>query len=213
MCLLGVTTPPDVGTATHATGLLVALHDNKTSSNTLVAAALVPPSKCATCCKTSHLQWDSSLPEDFPEVIDRDLASVCDLLMRLVPTSGGISSPAAYDMALEALLYIYLITHRQELFSGHLDRVVALDGGRCAMLLLAAEELEYPGGNYRADEKARSCVPPIVAASHAFLLRVSLLGVGTSMQQHGGLQVWFHDFPNTTVVCLSQTAKRSLLIV
>lgn len=58
----------------------------------------------------------------------------------------------------------------QVYFGGHLDRVVSMDGGRCAELLIEAEACAYPGGDYGSAEWARSCLPLIVNACHAFLL-------------------------------------------
>lgn len=107
---------------------------------------------------------------DDPEVADETLSSVCDLLLLLVPLDGV---GGRLDLALEALLYVYLFKHRQAYFGGHLDRVVSLDAGRCAELVLAAEACAFPSGDYGHGEWAHTCLPPIIEACHAFLLKAT----------------------------------------
>jgi len=120
-----------------------------------------------------------STVDDDPEVADETLASVCDLLLLLVPFDG---TGGRLDLALEALLYVYLFKHRQAYFGGHLDRVVSLDAGRCAELLLAAEACAFPTGHYGHGEWAHSCLPPIIEACHAFLLKATDVGLQAYLQ-------------------------------
>jgi hypothetical protein len=78
---------------------------------------------------------------------------------------------APLHLCIEALLYSYLFQHHQAHFAGRLDRVFALDGGRCAELLVAAGDLAFPGGNYGRDEWARMYADPIVREARVFLSR------------------------------------------
>lgn len=109
--------------------------------------------------------------EDDPDVEDATLSIVCDLLLLLVSLSTGSATAPNLDLALEALLYVYLFKHCQSYFGGRIDRVLSMDNGRCVELLLAAEARAYPGGDYGRDEWAHSSLPQVISACHAFLLK------------------------------------------
>ena len=138
-------------------------------------------SSSAAAIRSNVAALDSPSAVDDPEVADETLSSVCELLLLLVPFDG---TGGRLDLALEALLYVYLFKHCQAYFGGHLDRVVSLDAGRCAELLLAAEACAFPAGDYGHGEWAHSCLPPIIEACHAFLL------IATDVELQANLQVF-----------------------
>lgn len=123
--------------------------------------------------------WHTLSPDEDPEIPDEQLADVCLLLAALLRPSVPV------HLQVEALLYTYLFAHRQPYFAGRLDRIVALDDGRCAALLLAAEEIRYPGGEYGTDEWAHGSVGPIAEASLVHLHKAAVGGLDTAEPHHG----------------------------
>ena len=88
---------------------------------------------------------------------------------RLLNDGLAYAHAAPLEHRVEALLYMYLFQHEQAYFAGPLDRVCALDGGRCAHLLLAAAEYAFPGASFGRDFWAHDAVGPITSAARAFL--------------------------------------------
>lgn len=91
---------------------------------------------------------------------------------RLLNDGLAYAHAAPLEHRIEALLYMYLFQHEQAHFAGRLDRVCALDGGRCAHLLLAAAEYAFPGAFFGRNFWAHDAVGPITSAARAFLASV-----------------------------------------
>ncbi len=111
-----------------------------------------------------------SLDEE-PDVSDAMLGDAMRLLDMLT------EPPVPMALGIEAALYAYVLSHDQAAFAGRIDRVVALDGGRVARLLLAACEWAYPGGDFGGDEWAHTCVFPLAFAAERFLVCVREIGL------------------------------------
>lgn len=107
-------------------------------------------------------------PEEDPDVDDVELDSVVSLLIAL------LSDRVPLDLTVEALLYVYALKHNQLFFARRLDRIVSLDDGRCAEVLLHAVAFAYPYGDSGFDEWAHSFIPPIRSAARTFLSRSTL---------------------------------------
>lgn len=111
----------------------------------------------------------SSLVVDPRCIHDQQLGDVERLL-----EDGLLHVDAPAGLCVEALLYSYLFQHHQAYFAGRIDRVLALDGGRCAYLLLAAAERAFPGGNYGRNWWAHDAVGPLVRAARAFVAQAEI---------------------------------------
>jgi hypothetical protein len=104
-------------------------------------------------------------PEEDPDVEDTVIGDVVLLLLTT------LSSAAPEDLCIDALLYVFFLKHNQETFSGRLDRIVSIDDGHCAKVLLLASSLAYPEDRFDSDEWAHASVPQILRAAEAFLAR------------------------------------------
>jgi len=94
---------------------------------------------------------------------------ICSTVLIACLIKASSLADAPLGLCIEALLYSYLFTHHQDYFGGRLERVLALDGGRCAHLLVAAAERAYPGGDFGKDSWASMYVPPIYRAAHDYV--------------------------------------------
>ena len=106
---------------------------------------------------------DDLTPEEDPDVED---AVIADVVLLLLAT---LSSVAPTDLCIDALLYIYTLKHNQQMFAGQIDRIVSIDDGYFAMVLLWASSFAFPDGNFGSDEWALASVPSICLAAKAFL--------------------------------------------
>lgn len=113
----------------------------------------VPPDRIGDAILLSVMHIRDQLLSDVEQLLDVGLVH--------------LDAPAG--LCVEALLYSYLFTHHQAHFASRLDRVFALDGGRCAELLVAAADRAFPGGDYGLDEWERMYADPIVRAARAFV--------------------------------------------
>lgn len=107
-----------------------------------------------------------------PECIrDMQLRNVDRLL-----DDGLVHMHVPSSLCVEALLYSYLFANHQHYFAGRMDRVLALDGGRCAELLVAAADRAFPNENFGKNDWAHTYVAPITYAARDFLALRDLQG-------------------------------------
>ena len=107
----------------------------------------------------------SSFAGDFEkEVTDRQLDDVLKVLY-------SISEENVHpEMKIEAMMYAYFFMHNQDYFEGgRLDRIVSLDEGHFAHLLIRSLEHLYPDQNYGEDEWAHMYVPRIFLSARYFV--------------------------------------------
>lgn len=104
--------------------------------------------------------------------------TICDVRLLLVRVFSVEflefkSMTEARDLATRAMLYSYALAHNEGFFGGRLDRIVALDEGRCAEILLEIAGRCYPGDDFGRDEWAHACVLQILqtAREHLALAR------------------------------------------
>lgn len=111
-----------------------------------------------------------TIDDDGAATVTLNDACIRDFQLSRLLQDGLVHVNTPLGLCVEALLYSFLFQQHQSYFAGHLDRIFALDGGRCAELLIVAAERAWPGGHYGKDEWARMYVDPIVNAAKAFLV-------------------------------------------
>lgn len=125
---------------------------------------------CGNNAEHDGFDVDVADADDEPPIFDSVLDDTVHLL-----TSLASNDSVASDARVDACLYAYQIMHHQAYFSSHTDRLLGMDEGRVAELLLQSSELLYPKGEYGSNFWARVGVEPLVSASLAFLKRKATL--------------------------------------